>query len=270
MAEEMKTASVLCRLKCARWLTIAAASCLFGGAAAFGLAVLAAVVFQTDRLLGACALLLFWVGVASVAMALMAAVIWLTLRESSRAAACVVIGGLAGLGVWGVHEADTPRENVKRPYCMNNLHQIGCALRLYQDNYGGFPPFDARGPLYSLALLYPDLVPDARVFLCSDVEKDRRKKASAPHFPSDCRLAGARCDYRCQWSASSTAPADTPIVADMPQNHVTKEYAGCNVLYFDGHVAWRATPSIPPGAKDDIFAPAPNSAPDSDALIRQR
>lgn len=268
MAEGMKTASVLCRLKCARWLTIAAASCLFGGAAAFGLAVLAAVVSQTDRLLGTCALLLSWAGVASVVMALMAAIIWLTLAESSRAAACVVIGGLAGLGAWGVHEAGTPREKVTRPYCKNNLHQIGCAIELYRYNYGGFPPFDARGSLYSLALLYPDLVPDARVFLCSDVEKDRPKKASAPHFPSDCRLAGARCDYRCQWSASSTAPANTPIVADMPQNHVTKEYAGCNVLYFDGHVAWKATPLIPRDGTDDVFAPTANNAPGSDALAR--
>jgi prepilin-type processing-associated H-X9-DG protein len=132
--------------------------------------------------------------------------------------------------------------------CRNNLMQIGIAVQSYAMSNGERLPYDARGPLQSLALLYPSYVTTPQVFLCPEDDEDQ-----AAAFPADCPLAGQKCSYVYSWhlDASKLSPSHA-VMADRPTTH-GEQRQRFNVLYFDGHVAANASPYCSSDPTDHIF-----------------
>lgn len=136
-------------------------------------------------------------------------------------------------------------------------------------DYASFP-FDERGPLYSLALLYPRYLGNPEVFVCPDAAKSEWKRKLAATFPEETELRGRKCYYGYFWHRSRRA--NFPVVADMPMNHADRKgkVIGFNVLYDDGHVSWSVTPFCANDPEDNIFAQEPGWSPDTDTYIRQK
>jgi len=144
--------------------------------------------------------------------------------------------------------------------CKSNLAQIGKGLMVYAGENNGFYPYDERGPLYSVALLFPAYIDDVRVFVCPEVGGDEARM-----FPDDSALAGNRCSYgynHVRLDPHSAGPG-TPVMADMPGNHKT----GYNVLYFDGRVSHASDVFAGVNPKDNIFLD--DVGVEGDAWIRQ-
>lgn len=179
---------------------------------------------------------------------------------------CLVVLLVAWLGVWAMELFGRGRsapvsESVPRSRCAANLRQIGAAIAVYAGRHGGWAPVDARGPLHSLALLYPLDIDDPSVFVCPEVgQRDRRR------FPAGCPLAGRACSYGYDPDQDPALTADeTVIAADLPGNHP----GGHNVLFRDGRAEWREHPFCSADPSDDIFAPDPHLSPGADAHVRQ-
>ena len=153
------------------------------------------------------------------------------------------------------------REKGRRVMCMSNLNQIGRACIIYQEDYGDFFPYDARGPLYSLSLLYPRYAPDPKLFVCPSAKDDKTGR-----FPDGTSLAGYPCSYGYDHLIHyRDATPSTAVLADMPGNHK----GGYNVLYFYGRVEWASTAYASDNPEDNIFAGEPGWGADTDAHIRQ-
>ena len=149
--------------------------------------------------------------------------------------------------------------------CKGNLHQIGNAMVSYMDDHDGDFPFDSRGPLGSLALLYPRYVDTPLVFKCPEASRKRKKRETAGRFPEDTVLAGLPCYFGYTWRVPNNTPGDFAIAADMPENHSE----GFNVLYASGEVRWAASPFCSHDPADNIFAREPGWSADTDSFIRQ-
>lgn len=159
-----------------------------------------------------------------------------------------------------------PAEEHRGSGCRTNLGQIAKAMAVYAETNGGFFPFHERGPLASLALLYPQYVDGPRHFACSNASGNV-KQTDVKCFPAVTPLAGQRCDYGYTWRASESSPPYFAVLADMPRNHAKP--GGHFVLYVDGHVSWQTTPFCSADPADNIFAPEPGWGADTDAWIRQ-
>jgi hypothetical protein len=146
--------------------------------------------------------------------------------------------------------------------CANNLHQIGLAMTVYRATNDEFLPYDERGPLYSLSLLYPAWIDEPKIFVCPSVGK-REKRV----FPPGCSLAGHPCSYG--YDNETHFRNMTPgaaIAADMPGNHD----GGFRVLYYDGHISSsRKGNYCSQNSHDNIFAREPGWEADTDSYIRQ-
>jgi len=163
-------------------------------------------------------------------------------------------------------------DSTARAVCKENLSQIGKAIYAYSLDNGEYCPFDERGPLYSLALLYPKYLDDPKVFACPSARKRRWKRKLVVDFPQDTLLAGALCTYGYTWRVDPRASFIFAVMADMPSNHHDKnsgDITGFNVLYADGGVRWVQNPYCSRDPADNIFAPEPDGSPDTDAWIRQ-
>lgn len=149
--------------------------------------------------------------------------------------------------------------------CNNHLGQIVSALYTYRQDNQGYLPFDDRGPLHSLALLYPRYLEDPRVLTCPSVLSRWKRRHEGATFPRETSLAGVKCHFGYTWHVPANPPPGFGVAADMPQNHVK----GFNVAYPDGSVFWRETPFCSHDPADNIFAPEPGWSPDTDSYIRQ-
>jgi hypothetical protein len=119
------------------------------------------------------------------------------------------------------------REHARRAACSANMDQIGKAIEMYLGTSNDYYPCDSRGPLYSLSLLYPAYVPDARVFKCPSCE-------DGPRFPPGSSLAGYVCSYGYTQPVTPRKLGNGPLVMDSPGNHGK----GGNVLRGDYSLEW--------------------------------
>lgn len=182
-----------------------------------------------------------------------------------------IIAGIALLGFGILFSAliSTGKAPASRIECMYNLQKIGIAMHAYREDNNGYFPFDQRGPLYSLSLLYPRYLADPSVFECPSVSRmwKRRDLRNSSVFPPGTSLAGSPCHYGYTWHVSPNSPGDFAIVADLPVNHYPHGY---NVSYADAHVGWNTTPFCSHDVHDNIFAPEPGWSADTDSYIRQK
>ena len=153
------------------------------------------------------------------------------------------------------------RGQARRVSCANNLRQIGMAMAMYSETYDDRQPYDERGPLHSLSLLYPDWIDDPKVFICPSTDED-----DCARFPADTSLDGLPCSYGYDRETSWRSGPLTPLVADMPGNHGGD---GINVLYLDAHFEFKQDSMSESQPGDDIFTADDHLPPDLDAYIRQ-
>ncbi len=149
--------------------------------------------------------------------------------------------------------------------CLTNLNQIGKAMFMYREENEGYFPFDERGPLHSLSLLYPHYMRETNVFQCPVAARIRRKGEAPVTFPEDTSLGGIVSDYGYAWHVPKKPPPRCPVVADMPGNHGN----GFNVVFADYSVCWEREPFMRDDPADNIFAPEPGWSADTDSYIRQ-
>ena len=147
--------------------------------------------------------------------------------------------------------------------------RIGKAIEAYQGYNGGFAPFDERGPLQSLTLLYPDYLNTSGVFRCSNITSSWRRHNEGPMFPAGTPFAGTACHYGYTWRIPQKPPADFAIMATLPGVFAEhgKPTDWC-VLYADGDVRWQKTPFCSHDPDDNIFSPEPGWSADTDSYIR--
>ena len=108
---------------------------------------------------------------------------------------------------------NSAREKGRRVQCMNNIKQIGCAISMYQMDYGD-KTLPARGTDGMDLLRDRGYLTDANVFKCPAREN-----------------GGKTYIYIGEGIGVEYAP-QTPVVIEKPENHT--KYI--NVLYGDGHV----------------------------------
>jgi len=151
-----------------------------------------------------------------------------------------------------------------------NLGQLGMAMSAYQLEYSGYLPFDERGPLHSLSLLYPAYLDAPAVFQNPFISSSWKRRKNGMKFPDDTGLDGAVCHFGYTWHAPRNAPDDFALVADMAQFLMLDDGEwGVNVLYPDGRVRWQEEPYASSDSHDNIFAPEKGWSPDTDSWIRQ-
>lgn len=161
-----------------------------------------------------------------------------------------IIGILAAMLLPALNQA---REKARRANCLSNLKQIGLAIAMYADNYGGRVPADQATPtINSLKLLSNDLT-SAKLFACPS-DSRARALATYPGAFNRTNLSYAYCPYLI-WQdypdsilaldvmkdASAATDYDKGKKWDVTAPHKSD---GGNVLFNDGHVAWQtALPS---------------------------
>ena len=151
----------------------------------------------------------------------------------------------------------------------DKLQQIGKGISQYTQDNNEFYPFDERGPLHSLALLYPKYVDNPKTFESPLLMHSLRWRRQALPFPSDTPLAGKPCGFGYSWRIKPAAVSNFAIAAELPPL-IAKTWG--NVLYVDGHVS-RYGPKNPffcsNNPLDNIFAPESGWGADTDSYIRQ-
>ena len=105
--------------------------------------------------------------------------------------------------------------------CISNLKQIGCAMHLYADEWGGhFPP--------ELGRLYPKYVTDRRTFLCPS------KAVSTNLRAGDVALDFSVC-YQYTPGLTDKSSPDSILVIDRKGNHVIGHHKGSrNAVFVSG------------------------------------
>jgi prepilin-type processing-associated H-X9-DG protein len=124
------------------------------------------------------------------------------------------------------------RETANRAKCASNLHQIGLAILLYQQDHGGAYP-DTLGRLAETEQI------GAAVFVCPSGNDAASPSNQPAELAAD--VDAGPDQHHCSYLylgrglTAKTATATTPIVFDAPEDHNDD---GVNVLYGDGHVDW--------------------------------
>lgn len=156
----------------------------------------------------------------------------------------------------------TPKPVAEDPVaaCKRNVTALAQGVLEY-DNLHGQWPYDARGPLFSLSLLYPKFVTDPIVFRCPSRGEEETRR-----FPIGCTLAGKQCSYGYdnEFNALQTKP-EMPMAGDLPGNHG----AGAHVMTFDGQVTFTNTFVLGEDPPDNIYVADEGAEPPTDAYIRQ-
>ena len=119
---------------------------------------------------------------------------------------------------------------------MQNMMTIGRGIQSYRNDHGGEYPYDPRGPLESLALLYPDYVDDANAFTSAGISRYWSRRRLGRRFPEGTALAGAPCHYDYIWPIPENAGSSLAIATTIPECY--PENPGVVILFEDGHVSW--------------------------------
>ena len=212
-------------------------------------------------------------------------------RPAPRARTGLNVGCLIGIGVAVIFALIVlagillpvmarSREMARRSTCLNNLKQLGLAMRQYSQDFAGAYPWrtgasDPADAWCDLGLLYPNYVSDLDCFLCPSSQDeswdpDIAASSGGPYryefrpFQSDDTtsvISYAYCFDRTRpWTES--ARSTVRLLADKkagsniasyivdtegkryegknPVSKANHRDDGRNVLYQDGHVKWRA------------------------------
>jgi prepilin-type processing-associated H-X9-DG protein len=126
----------------------------------------------------------------------------------------------------------TTRPTANRPRCASNLYQIGLAILLYQQDFGGRYPDTLR------RLTETEQI-GAAVFVCPQSNDETSTGSTTGAISDDVTAgpAGHRCSYVYVGAGLTDKTVKDPtFVAYEPlTNH---DGDGSNVLYGDGHVDW--------------------------------
>ena len=152
---------------------------------------------------------------------------------------------------------------------LGQLQTLCRALENYSSDHGLYLPFDERGPLYSLALLYPQYVQDPEGFESPVFSNSWfRRNEGRPSFPADCALAGERCDYAYAWKPYKL-DRYFAVMASSPRTFLEDgQPQGFCVLYSDWSARWHCDPFSEINPNDNIYAPDPEWPVDSDTWLR--
>ena len=158
-----------------------------------------------------------------------------------------------GLLFIGVILAVVPQriEAKRRSTCLNNLKQIGLAMRLYSgDCTEKFPCDKAVTTVGSFALLTNTYQTNYKTWICP---RDKGVTSGS----SDRTFTSKNVSYAYGgFGLSETVQPDTPVACDRTTGNLTSarpydgnrwthKTAGGNVLFADGHVAWKQTMDVP-------------------------
>ena len=159
-------------------------------------------------------------------------------RRTARRA--VFLGGgqlvLVGLVALLLPSMGRAREPANRIKCASNLRQVGQALQIYANDYGGMYP-----PSFDELLVYGDLFPEAFVCPSSDdvtaTGATTRAMLANLHRPGFCSYVYA---FDGQTLAATTLTPKHVLAYEDLTNH---DRRGMNVLYGDGSVQWLDVPA---------------------------
>ncbi|MBD3349714.1 MAG: DUF1559 domain-containing protein [Candidatus Eisenbacteria bacterium] len=146
---------------------------------------------------------------------------------------------LLALAAWVVLSAPFPgsgRERARRTKCASNLKQIGYACHLYSgDHEEAFPP--------SLGAVFPEYIPDGRVFICP-LSGGYTKVIAVADLPEGAEDASAvfgpeHTDYEYVAGLRATDPPTLVLAYDRDGNHEDGNHGdGRNVLFVGNNVVW--------------------------------
>ena len=123
------------------------------------------------------------------------------------------------------------REPANRAKCASNLHQIGLAILLYQqDNHRAYPD--------TLGRLVENEQVGAGVFVCPSGNEESSTAATPAEMAADIDAGPAK--HHCSYvylgrGLTGDVPATTIVAYDAPDEH---DGDGGNVLFGDGRAEW--------------------------------
>ena len=129
-------------------------------------------------------------------------------------------------------------ETANRAKCASNLHQIGLAILLYQQDHGGAYP-DTLGRLVETEQI------GAEVFVCPSGNDEKSSATQPSEIAADIDAGPAK--HHCSYvylgrGLTDRTVKDTTLIAfDVPDDH---DRDGVNVLYGDGHADWETPPAV--------------------------
>ena len=145
-------------------------------------------------------------------------------------------------------------------WCKSNMKQIGLAIGMYTNDFGGSNPTrglnltvgtDDLRALGSLSLLYDQYITAREIFRCPKTRDDPCSGRVGLNIDPAIGLITARpagCSYAYDSQKGPLTPPEAAIASDKPYppnrllNSPNHQNVGQNVLYFDGHVNWSPTP----------------------------
>lgn len=163
------------------------------------------------------------------------------------------------------HSRHAPLRTPSRGYIGNIIMAMDC----YRTQNGEHFPYDERGPMESMALLYPGYIDNPTVFRSTYLYAHWGHRNDGPRFPAGTVLAGKQCHFGYTWRVPRDAPSDFAIVAETPDMFIAKgDRQGYYVGKVGGWVSWHADPFCSYDPNDNIYAPQPGWSADTDSFIR--